>query len=104
MGFPERDSRAGLLAILAMASSISQVLSSFPCLNSRRARVHGKKYRHSFVPIRLVSVCDLELRADRRRKTRLSQNSTCEKNNRCRQPASSRSLAEKKGVRCANHF
>src|ERR1700730_11423346 len=43
-------------------------------------------------------------RAERRRKTRLSQNSTCEKNSRCRQPASSRSLAVKKGVRCASHF
>jgi hypothetical protein len=43
-------------------------------------------------------------RAERRRKTRLSQNSTCEKNSRCRQPASSRSLAVKKGVRCASLF
>jgi hypothetical protein len=43
-------------------------------------------------------------RAERRRKMRLSQNSTWEKNSRCRQLASSRSLAVKKGVRCASHF
>src|SRR6476660_705505 len=35
---------------------------------------------------------------------RLSQYSTCEKNSRCWQPACSRSLAVKKGVRCASHF
>ena len=35
---------------------------------------------------------------------RLSQNSTCEKNSRCRQPDSCRSLAIKNGVRCASHF
>jgi hypothetical protein len=38
------------------------------------------------------------------RKMRLSQYSTCEKNSRCWQPACSRSLAVKKGVRCASHF
>src|SRR5215831_12092693 len=43
-------------------------------------------------------------RAARRRKMRLSQYSTCEKNSRCWQPACSRSLAVKKGVRCASHF
>src|SRR5712671_7938854 len=42
--------------------------------------------------------------AARRRKMRLSQYSTCEKNSRCWQPACSRSLAVKKGVRWASHF
>ena len=42
--------------------------------------------------------------AARRWKMRLSQYSICEKNSRCWQPACSRSLAVKKGVRCANHF
>src|ERR1700732_111743 len=36
--------------------------------------------------------------AARRRKMRLSQNSTCEKNSRCWQPACSRSVAVKKGA------
>src|SRR6516164_2184486 len=35
---------------------------------------------------------------------RLSQNSICEKNNRCWQPASARSFAVKNGVSRANHF
>jgi hypothetical protein len=42
--------------------------------------------------------------AARRRKMRLSQNSTCEKNSRCWQPACSRSLALKKSVSCASTF
>src|ERR1700687_1009530 len=42
--------------------------------------------------------------AARRPQMRLSQYSTCEKNSRCWQPACSRSLAVKKGVRCASHF
>src|SRR5258708_36914449 len=42
--------------------------------------------------------------AARRWKMRLSQYSTCEKNSRCWQPACSRSLAVKKGVRYVSHF
>src|SRR5215475_8399939 len=43
-------------------------------------------------------------RAARRRKMRLSQYSTCEKNSRCWQPACSRSREVKKGVRWVSHF